>query len=151
MNVVKAYYNGNCVMTVDMDYVDSDSTKEYLQEILGSFKEKAFEEFDLENRCKTEIEKIWKGNENLYELKNQVEQKIEQEVEVDCFEKLFEKVEQLFCIMKEKLNDDEFELFKKLRSEEVNFYNNFDLNFYAGDGCLDYVWVEKNGKKDYKF
>lgn len=130
-------------MTVDMDYVEKESEYECLNDCLGMFKERAFEEFKLENKYKTEIEKIWKGNEYLYELKNQVEQEVEGNP--------YEKVEQLFCIMKEKLNADEFELFKKLRNEEVISYNNFETDFYAGKGCLDYVWVEKNGKKDYMF
>lgn len=136
-------------MTVDMDYIDRDSVNyEYLQEILGAIQEMAFEEFDLENRyIKTEIVKIWAGNENLYELKNKVEQEIEKTVEGDGFE----KTEQLFRVMQEKLNADEFEIFKKLRNEEVKFCNNFEQNFYGGTGCLDYVWVEKNGKKDFKF
>ena len=53
--------------------------------------------------------------------------------------------------MKEKLNAEEFEIFKKLRNKEVKALNDFETNFYAGTGCLDYVWVEKNGKKDYRF
>lgn len=36
MNIEKVYYNGKCIMTVDMDYIDRDSVNyEYLQEILG--------------------------------------------------------------------------------------------------------------------
>lgn len=71
MNIEKVYYNGKCIMTVDMDYIDRDSVNyEYLQEILGGFQERAFEEFDLENKyIKTEITKIWAGYENIYELK----------------------------------------------------------------------------------
>lgn len=53
--------------------------------------------------------------------------------------------------MKEKLNTEEFEIYKKLRDEEVKAFNNYEQNFYAGTGSLDYVWVEKNGKKDYRF
>ena len=38
MNIEKVYYNGKCIMTVDMDYIDRDSVNyEYLQEILGGF------------------------------------------------------------------------------------------------------------------
>lgn len=36
-----------------------------------------------------------------------------------------------------------------MRNEEVKSYNNFEQNFYAGKGCLDYVWVEKNDEKHY--
>lgn len=49
MRVEKVYYTGKCFMTVDMDYVD-DRMYDYLMEILGIFKDKAFEEFDLENK-----------------------------------------------------------------------------------------------------
>lgn len=80
-------------------------------------------------------------------MKNKVEQKIEKTVEGDGFE----KTEQLFRVMQEKLNADEFEILKKLRNEEVKSYNNFEQNLYGGTGCLDYVWVEKSGKKDFKF
>ena len=67
MKIEKVYYNGKCVMTVDMDYIDGDSMYDYLQEILGGFQDRAFEEFDLENKyIKTEIAKIWAGYENLY-------------------------------------------------------------------------------------
>ncbi len=39
MNIEKVYYNGKCIMTVDMDYIDRDSVNyEYLQEILGDFR-----------------------------------------------------------------------------------------------------------------
>ena len=151
MDVKKVYYDGKCVMTVDMDYVKDDSMYEYLNEIFGMFQERAYKEFDVENRYESEARKVWKGNENLYELKNQVEQKIDKEIEDDSFEKCFEKVEQLFCIMKEKLNADEYELFKKLRNEEVRCLNDLEQNFFAGKGCLDYVWIEQNGKKDYRF
>lgn len=96
-------------MTVDMDYIDRDSMYEHLQEILGGFQDRVFEDY--------------------------------------CFK----KVDQLFCMMKEKLNDEEFEILRKLRNEEVKALNDFETNFYAGTGCFDYVWVEKNGKKDYKF
>ncbi len=148
MKIEKVYYNGKCVMTVDMDYIDGDSMYDYLQEILGGFQDRAFEEFDLENKyIKTEIAKIWAGYENLYEIKNKVEQEIEEKFKDDCFK----KVDQLFGIMKEKLNAEEFEIFKKLRNKEVKALNDFETNFYAGTGCLDYVWVEKNGKKDYRF
>lgn len=80
-------------------------------------------------------------------MKNQVEQEVEQEGEGDAFEKL----DQLLCIMEKKLTADEFELFKKLRNEEVDIWNEFENNFYTGEGCLDYVWVESNGKKYYSF
>lgn len=90
MNIEKVYYNGKCIMTVDMDYIDRDSVNyEYLQEILGGFQERAFEEFDLENKyIKTEITKIWAGYENIYELKNKVEQEAEKVFEDDCFKKV---------------------------------------------------------------
>lgn len=145
MNIEKVYYNGKCIMTVDMDYIDRDSVNyEYLQEILGGFQERAFEEFDLENKyIKTEITKIWAGYENIYELKNKVEQEAEKVFEDDCFK----KVDRLFDIMKEKLNTEEFEIFKKLRDEEVKAFNNYEQNFYAGTGSLDYVWVEKMVKR----
>lgn len=148
MNIEKLYYNGKCVMTVDMDYIDMDSMYEYLQEIVGGFQDRALEEFDLKNRyIRTEIAKIWAGYENLYELKNKVEQAVEEKFGDDCFK----KQDQLFCIMKEKLNDEEFEIFKELRNKEVRSLNNFDQNFYAGEGCLDYVWIEKDGEKYYNF
>ena len=136
-------------MTVDMDYIDRDSVNyEYLEEILGAIQERAFDEFDLENKyIKTEIAKIWAGYENLYELKNKVEQEVEEKFKDDCFK----KVDQLFDMMKEKLNTEEFEIFIKLRNEEVKAFNNFEQNFYAGTGSLEYVWVEKNGKKDFRF
>lgn len=35
MKIEKVYYNGKCVMIVDMDYIDRDSMYEHLQEILG--------------------------------------------------------------------------------------------------------------------
>ena len=151
MDIKKVYYDGKCIMTVDMDYVKEDCMYEYLNEILGMFQERAFKEFDLENKYESEARKIWEGNESLYELKNQVEQKIEQEIVADSLEKCFEKVDLLFCTMKEKLNADEFELFKKLRNEEVRCLNNLEQNFYAGKGCFDYVWVEQNGEKDFMF
>lgn len=75
-------------MTVDMDYIDGDSMYEHLQEILGGFQDRAFEKFDLENKyIKTEIAKIWAGYENLYELKNKVEQEVEEIFEDDCLKK----------------------------------------------------------------
>ena len=138
MSVAKVYYNGKCVMSVDMDYVKEDSMYEYLNEVFGMFQERAYKEFDVENRYESEARKVWKGNEGLYELKNQVEQQIEQEIPADSFE----RVEQLFCIMKEKLNADEFEVFSKLRNEEVCCFNDLEQNFYVGEGCLDYVWIE---------
>ena len=147
MDISKVYYNGKCIMTVDMDYVEEDIMYEYLNEILGKFQEKAYKEFDLESKYKSEAKKVWEGHEDLYELKNQAEQKVEQEIEVDSFEKYDEQVEQLFRIMKEKLNAEEFELFKKLRNEEVRRFNDLECNFYAGNGCFDYVWVEWNGRK----
>ena len=30
MKIEKVYYNGKCVMTVDMDYIDGDSMYDYL-------------------------------------------------------------------------------------------------------------------------
>ena len=152
----KVYYDGKCIMTVDMDYAKEDSIREYLNEILGAFKERAYEEFDIENRFESEVRKIWQGNEHIYELKNQIEQKIkqesEQEIEDDSIDRKIEKglreVEQLFSAMKEILNADEFELFKKLRNEEVHCLNDLETKFFAGNGCLDYVWVEYNGEKE---
>ena len=105
MAVKKVYYDGKCIMTVDMDYAQEDSIREYLNEI---------EEDSIER-------KIEKG---------------------------LREVEQLFCAMKEILNADEFELFKKLRNEEVHCLNDLETKFFAGNGCLDYVWVEYNGEKE---
>lgn len=111
------------------------------------FKERAFKEFDFENRYMSEARIVWKGNEDLFELKNKVEQEVEQSAEGDGFE----NVEQLFSIMKERLNDEEFEVFKKLRNKEVICYNELETKFYAGNGCIDYVWVERNGRKRVSF
>ena len=142
------YYDGKCIMTVDMDYVKEDSMYEYLNEIFGMFQERAYKDFNVENRYESEARKVWKGNEDIYELMNKIEQNLEQEIKVDILEKVLEKEEKLFCIMKEKLNDDEFELFKKLRNEEVRCFNDLEHSFFAGKGCLDYVWIEHNSKKD---
>ena len=151
MSVAKVYYNGKCVMAVDMEYVKEDSMYEYLNEIFGMFQDRAYKEFDVENKYESEARKVWKGNEDLYELKIQVEQQIEQEILADSFEKCFERVERLFCIMKEKLNADKFEVFSKLQNEEVRCFNELEQNFYAGEGCFDYVWIEWNGRKKYMF
>lgn len=147
MNIEKLFYNGKCVMTVDMDYCKDDIMYEYLEEIVGIFKDKAFKEFDIDSKIELEIKKMWIGNEAIYELKNQVEEKLEQEYTDDPFE----KVEQLFKIMEEKLNTEEFNIFKNIRNKEVDFYNESEINFYAGDGSMDYVWIEKNGRKDWRF
>lgn len=53
--------------------------------------------------------------------------------------------------MEEKLSTEEFNIFKKIRNEEVVFYNESERNFYVGDGAMDYVWVEKNGRKYLRF
>ena len=88
-------------------------------------------------------------------MEQKIKQEREQEIEEDSIERKIEKglreVEQLFCAMKEILNADEFELFKKLRNEEVHCLNDLEAKFYAGNGCLDYVWVDDNGKKKYGF
>lgn len=147
MNIEKLFYNGKCVMTVDMDYCKDDKMREYLQEFVGIFQEKAFKEFEIDSKLEIEIKKMWIGNEAIYELKNQVEEKLEQEYTDDPFE----KVEQLFKIMEEKLSTEEFNIFKKIRNKEVDFYNESETNFYAGDGAMDYVWIEKNGRKDWRF
>ena len=147
MAVKKLFYDEKCIMTVDMDYVKEDIMYEYLNEIFGMFQERAYQEFDIKSRYEFEARKVWKGNEDLYELMNQVEQQIDQEIEIGGFE----KVELLFSRMKERLNEEEFELFRKLRNEEVTSYNNLETDFFAGNGCLDYVWVERNGKKGYNF
>lgn len=143
MNEEKLFYNGKCVMSVDMDCIEDDRINEYLEEIVGVFQERAFEEFNFTNKVETEIKKIWIGHENIYELKNQIERKLEQEYEDNPFEKL----EQLFKIMEENLGDEEFKIFKKLRNEEVSFYNNFEQDFYENGGSSDYVWIERNGRK----
>lgn len=147
MNIEKLFYNGKCVMTVDMDYCEDDKMYDYLEEIVGIFQEKAFKEFEIDSKLEIEIEKMWIGNEAIYELKNQVEEKLEQEYTDDPFE----KVEQLFKIMEEKLSTEEFNIFKKIRNEEVGFYNEIERNFYARDGAMDYVWVEENGRKYSRF
>ena len=143
MAIEKVYYNGKCIMTVDMDYVKEDSMYEYLNEIYGMFHDRAYKEFGIENKIKSEVRKVWKENEDLYELKNQVEQKVEQAFE----DNPFEKEEQLYRIMKERLNDEEFELFTKLRNEEVKCFNKLEQNYFEGKDCLGYVWVERNGQK----
>lgn len=147
MNIEKLFYNGKCVMTVDMDYCEDDKMYDYLEEIVGIFREKAFKEFEIDSKLEIEIKKMWIGNEAIYELKKQVEEKLEQE----CKDNPFEKLEQLFKIMEEKLSTEEFNIFKKIRREEVGFYNESERNFYAGDGAMDYVWVEKNGRKYWRF
>lgn len=147
MNIEKLFYNGKCVMTVDMDYCEDDKMYDYLEEIVGIFQEKAFKEFEIDSKLEIEIKKMWIGNEAIYELKKQVEEKLEQE----CKDNPFEKLEQLFKIMEEKLSTEEFNIFKKIRREEVGFYNESERNFYAGDGAMDYVWVEKNGRKYWRF
>ncbi len=94
------------------------------------------------------------GNESLFELKNQIEQENKQEIEADvfkAFEKEQEKIELLFARIKERLNEEEFELFRKLRNEEVTSYNDLEQKFFAGKGCFDYVWVEWNGQKNFMF
>lgn len=139
MDIAKIYYNGTCVMTVDMDYVEEDSMREYLEEILGIFQDRAFKEFDIDTKFESEAKKVWKGNEDLYELMNQVEKGLESEG--------IEKQEQLFDIMKEKLDNEKYSMFKKLRNEYVVCYNKLDVDFYAGSGCIDYVWVERRGQK----
>lgn len=147
MNIEKLFYNGKCVMTVDMDYCEDDKMYDYLEEIVGIFQERAFKEFEIDSKLEIEIKKMWIGNEAIYELKNQVEAKLELEYADDPFE----KVEQLFKIMEEKLSTEEFNIFKKIRNEEVVFYNESERNFYVGDGAMDYVWVEKNGRKYWRF
>lgn len=139
MAIKKMYYNGKCIMTVDMDYIQDDSMYEYLHEILGNFKDRAMVEFDIENKFEDEAKKVWKGKENWYELLLQVEKEVEGEG--------FEKIDQVLSRIKEKLNDEEYKLFKELRNEYVTCYNNLENDFYAGTGCLDYVWVEHNGEK----
>ena len=143
MDIAKVYYHGKCIMTLDMDYVKGDIIFDYLNEVLGKLQEMAFKEFDLETIYESEAKKVWNGNEELYKLKNQVEQEIESEG--------FEQVEQLFDIMKERLNDEDFDLFKKLRNEDIICYNKLEIDFYAGEGGLDYVWVERNGQKKSHF
>lgn len=143
MDIAKLYYNGKCVMTVDMDCVEEDNMREYLDEILGIFQERAFKEFDIDAKFEAEVRKVWKGNEDLYEMKNQVEKEIESEG--------FEKIEQLFDVMKERLSAEKYELFGRLRGEDVKCYNRLETDFYAGTGCIDYVWVERNGKKHPSF
>lgn len=151
MAIRKVYYDGKCIMTVDMDYVKEDGMREQLNDIFGMFQERAYKEFNVESRYEAESRKVWDGNENLCALKDQIEQKLEQEIEADSFEKCLEKVDRLFEIMKEKLNDDEFVLFKKLRNEEITCFNNLEQEFFAGEGCFDYVWIDENGKKDWRF
>lgn len=151
MAIKKVYYAGKCIMTVDMDYVKEDSIYEYFNEFFGMLQEKAYKEFEIENRYESEARKVWKGYEWICELKDQVEQKLDKEIAVDSWDKMTEKVELLYSIMKDKLNADEFELFKKLRNEEVQCFNKLEQDFFAGEGCLDYVWIEKNGRKDWMF
>lgn len=139
MDIAKIYYHGKCVMTVDMDYVEEDTMREYLEEILGIFQDRAFKEFDIDTKFESEARKVWKGNEDLYELKNQVEKELESEG--------IEKENQLYDVMKERLDAEKYDLFKKLRNEEVICYNKLEVDFYAGTGCMDYVWVERRGKR----
>lgn len=139
MDIAKIYYHGKCVMTVDMDYVEEDSMREYLEDILGIFQDRAYKEFDIDTKFESEARKIWKGNEDLYELKNQVEKELESEG--------IEKENQLYDVMKERLDAEKYDLFKKLRNEEVICYNKLEVDFYAGTACMDYVWVERRGKR----
>ena len=145
MAIKKIFYNGKCVLTIDMDFVKEDAMYEALDNLLGMFKERAFEEFHLEEQYEAKVKSVWHGYEYIYELKNQVEKELEKEFE----DEPFQKIEQLYSIMEEKLNDEEYEIFKKLRSEDVGCYNKLEGDFYAGAGCLDYVWVECNGKKSF--
>lgn len=114
MDIKKVYYGGKCIMTVDMDYVNEDSMYEYLNEIFGMFQERAYREFDVEKRYESEARKVWEGNEDLYELKNQVEQELEQEFEQEdeqeieadlfkAFEKEQEKLELLALIIRSRM------------------------------------------------
>lgn len=142
MCIKKLYYLGKCVMTVDMDYIEDDIMYEYLNEIVDMFSDKAIEKIDFFEKNEYEARKVWKGNEKLYELMNQ----IEQELETEGLE-MFEKVEQLYNIMQEKLNDEEFKLFGKLRGEYIRIWNKLDQDFFDKGEILNYVWVESNGKK----
>lgn len=143
MDIAKLYYCGKCVMTVDMDCVEEDNMREYLDEILGIFNERAFKEFDIGAKFESEERKVWKGNEDLYEMMNRIEKEIESEG--------FEKIEQLCDMMKERLDTEKYELFKRLRNEGVKRYNKLENDFYAGTGCMEYVWVERRGKKQPAF
>lgn len=67
MDIEKLFYNGKCVMTVDMDYCEDDKMYEYLEEIVGIFQERAFEEFEIDSKLEIEIKKMWIGNEAIYE------------------------------------------------------------------------------------
>lgn len=151
MAIKKLFYDSKCIMTVDMDLVKEDSIHECLNEIFGMLQEKAYEEFGVEKRYEVEARKIWKGYENIYELMNQVEHQIKQESVIESIEDGLEELNKLYNIMQEKLNAEEFEIFKKLRNEEVRYWNDSDTNFFTGEGCLDYVWVEHNGKKQCMF
>lgn len=141
------YYNGKMVLSYDPDFFDTEE-RNHLYEIACSLLDRASDEFG--NECAENAEKnVW----NVHEKIKKIWDEIQSETKESCNDandnimELFTRKQQLQeKLIRKRLNEEEFELFKKLQLQSAKAYNDSKDQFYEN---TDYVWVDYgDGKRN---